>query len=61
MDTGSNKLPRQLEGVALGCLSCCDYKLIKPQHGNGDAPHYECKYGKNPEDCPTCKKNEEQE
>ena len=48
-----------LDGVSVGCLSCSSYELIKPVHGNGEAPHYECKKGKNPSECEVCKKNEE--
>ena len=60
MDTGENKLPKGLDGISLGCLSCKDYELKAPEHGNGDAPYYICKKERNPEECEICKKIEEQ-
>lgn len=48
---------QKLDGISLGCLSCKDYELQKPQHGNGDAPYYKCKKDRDPDSCRICIKN----
>ena len=59
MDTGSNKLPRQLLRVEFGCIPCTSYELKKPEHGMGYAPTYVCVKGRDPKECEVNKKNAE--